>query len=73
MAFSENVRNARESEGLSQEKFAERIGVIQQMISKYENGTKLPSISTLADIADVLDCSTDYLLDREKFINGKEN
>lgn len=73
MAFSENVRKARESEGLSQEKFAERIGVTQQMISKYENGTKLPSISTLTDIADVLDCSTDYLLDREKFINGKEN
>lgn len=73
MAFSENVRKARESEGLSQEDFAERIGVTQQMISKYESGIKLPSISTLADIADVLDCSTDYLLDREKFINRKEN
>lgn len=74
MAFSENVRKARESEGLSQEKFAERIGVTQQMISKYESGTKLPSISTLADIADALDCSTDYLLDRStENKNRKEN
>ena len=73
MAFSENVRQAHEHEGLSQEEFAERIGVTQQMVSKYESGIKLPSLSTLSDIADVLNCSTDYLLDREKFINRKEN
>ena len=69
MAFSENVRQARKREGLSQEEFAERIGVTQQMVSKYESGIKLPSLSTLSDIADVLNCSVDGLLGREKFIN----
>ena len=69
MVFSENVRQARKREGLSQEEFAERIGVTQQMVSKYESGIKLPSLSTLSDIADVLNCSVDGLLGREKFIN----
>lgn len=73
MAFSENIREAREREGLSQEDFAELIGVTQQTVSKYESGIKLPSISTLSDIADVLKCSTDYLLDRENFINRNTN
>ncbi|MDE5854145.1 MAG: helix-turn-helix transcriptional regulator [Ruminococcus sp.] len=46
MAFSENVRQAHEREGLSQEEFAERIGVTQQMVSKYESGTKVLAVST---------------------------
>ena len=43
---SENVRQAHEREGLSQEEFAERIGVTQQMVSKYESGTKVLAVST---------------------------
>ena len=72
MAFSENVRQAREREGLSQEEFAEHIGVTQQMVSKYESGTKVPAVSTLVDIADVLNCSIDGLLDRH-FYNQSLN
>ena len=38
--------------GLSQENFAQRVGLKRQQISAYERGSTAPNITTLAEIAD---------------------
>lgn len=73
MGLSDNISELRTSKGVSQEELAEKVGVHQTFISHIEKGIKTPTVSMLVAIADELDCSTDYLLDREKFINRKEN
>ena len=65
-------KNARESRNMTQKELAGRVQVNSVNICYFENGYKIPSIATLVRIADVLDCSTDYLLDREKFIIRKD-
>lgn len=47
---------------LSQFELAERLGVSQQTISKYENGTREPDNNTLKLLSDFFGVSTDYLL-----------
>ncbi|MCM1225163.1 MAG: helix-turn-helix transcriptional regulator [Lachnospiraceae bacterium] len=73
MGLSNNIFELRTSKGVSQEELAEKVGVHQTFISHIEKGIKTPTVSMLVAIADELDCSTDYLLDRERFINRKEN
>lgn len=73
MPLGENLKNVRESRNMTQKELAGRVQVNSVNICYFENGYKIPSVATLVRIADVLNCSTDYLLDREKFINRKEN
>ena len=40
------------------------IGITQESISKYETGNAFPSKDVLIKLADYLNCSIDYLLDR---------
>jgi transcriptional regulator with XRE-family HTH domain len=56
---------ARTNKGLTMVELAEKVGVTQPMISRFEKGTKKPGVELLRDIADVLEVSIDYLLSRE--------
>ena len=58
----ERIKRLREKAGLSQRALAEKIGVSQQSINKYENHNIEPDIETLIRIADVFDTSVDYLV-----------
>lgn len=58
----ERIKQLREKAGLSQKALAERIGVSQQSINKYENHNIEPDIETLIRIADTFDTSVDYLI-----------
>lgn len=49
---------------LSQEELAERIGVSQKSISKYEQQTVRPSWEALIAMADLFNVTVDYLLGR---------
>lgn len=44
------IRSAREESGLSQRMLAERAGITQSTLSRFENGRRLPSIPTLRTI-----------------------
>ncbi len=59
-----NLRKIREKLNINQLKLAMDIGVSQESISKYENDTAFPSKEVLVKLADYLNCSIDYLLDR---------
>jgi transcriptional regulator with XRE-family HTH domain len=48
----------------TQEFVADLIGVARPTYTAYENGTKLPPVDTLNNIADTFDCDTDYLSGR---------
>ncbi len=54
----------RQEKSLTQKEVSERIGITKAMLSKYENGINIPRADVLADLADVLETSTDYLLCR---------
>ncbi len=53
------VRELRESHGLSQRELAERMQTTQSVIARLEAGGSKPSISTLERVADALGASVD--------------
>lgn len=66
MKFSDNLRNLRREKEYSQEYLAERLGVTRQTISKWENGTAMPDLKKLTEIAELFDTTMDKLLGTEK-------
>ena len=53
----------RRKKGLSQAEFAERMGVSQNTISQWESGARIPNAISLKKMAQILECSTDMLLE----------
>ena len=56
------IKQARERNSLTQETFAEKIGVTPQYISDLERAVVGISIPTLIKICMILGCSSDYIL-----------
>lgn len=56
------IRSARVRNKMTQEQLAEAIGVGTAHISHIETGNSVPSVQTLVDIINTLDCSADELL-----------
>ncbi len=61
-SFEEKLRNLREDAGMTQEELADEIGVVEQTISAYESGQRLPRKSTMRKITDLFGISEDYLM-----------
>jgi transcriptional regulator with XRE-family HTH domain len=60
-ALGSNVRLQRESNGLTQEKLAERAGLDPTYISGIERGIRNPGIKNVARIAEALGLTTSQL------------
>lgn len=54
MRIGEYIKYKRQALGYSQKQFADRLGISKQAVSKWENGTALPDIMTIPDIACIL-------------------
>lgn len=69
---SEVLKRAREDKGYSQEELAQAIFTTRQSISNWENGKKIPTLENVKRISEVLDITTDELIEinaeKEKFI-----
>ena len=63
MTTSEKLQLIRRREGLTQEQFAEKVGVTRQALSKWENGESLPDAVNLLSISRLFGVSIDRLLD----------
>lgn len=63
--FGEKVAEKRKNLGMTQLEFADRMSVTRQTVSRWESGTVLPDIEKIADIAQILGVSCDYLLKKE--------
>lgn len=57
------IAELRKERNLSQSELAEKIGVSQQTISKYEKGIREPDISTLLSLSKIFNVSIDFLLE----------
>ncbi|WP_419893231.1 helix-turn-helix domain-containing protein [Oceanobacillus kimchii] len=62
--FNERLKYIRKKRGLSQEGLAKKLNTTKGTVSNYENKYSSPSNETLAEIANVLNVTTDYLLGR---------
>ena len=56
------LRELRKSRGISQVKLAMDLNMAQNTVSRYETGTREPSIAELIKIADYFHVSVDYLI-----------
>ena len=67
------IAKKRKDAGLTQTEFAEKLSVTRQTVSRWEAGTVMPDIDKIADIAQILGVSCDYLLkdDADEAVRGK--
>lgn len=59
-----NLRKLRKEKGLSQIAVQMQTGIEQALISKYENGERVPPTETLMQLADFYGVSMDYIIGR---------
>lgn len=62
--LSKRLKTLREEKGLTQQQLADVVNLSQQTIGHYEVGRANPDTITLQKLADILDCTVDYLLGR---------
>lgn len=72
LRISENIKNLRKDKNISQETFAEILGVTCQSVSRWENEICYPDIELIPIIADYFNVSVDYLLGVDKTLEEKE-
>lgn len=60
----DNLKRYRKEKGITQIRLSIEAEVTQETISAYESGKAMPSAETLIKMADFLDVSIDYLLER---------
>jgi len=54
-----HIRKCREKLGLTQQELANKVGLSQETISQYENGTRTPNVNVAKKIAKALGESLD--------------
>lgn len=65
------IRSLRQSRGLTQQEFADKIGVQRQHISMYEKGRMAPQVNTLLRIIDAFKLPGDYFFAKQMSHSGK--
>lgn len=58
----DNLKEIRKRKKLTQVRLSIDMEVSQELISQYERGISLPTISNLIKLSKIFNCSTDYLL-----------
>ena len=64
--LSENIKTLRKARGLSQQELAERLHVVRQTVSKWEQGLSVPDAAMLVQLAECLEVSVEELLGTPK-------
>ena len=64
-SFEERLKSLRKSQGWSQDVLADKLGTTRSCIGNYEQGTRMPDIETLEQIADFFNVDMPYLLGRQ--------
>jgi transcriptional regulator with XRE-family HTH domain len=62
MSIANNIKHLRKQLGDTQEQFAQKVGIKRSLVGAYEEGRAEPRLQTLSKIAEVLDVSTDQLI-----------
>lgn len=62
LTIGENIRSFRKKNDLTQEAFANQLGVTYQSVSRWENGTTYPDLELLPAISEALSVTVGELL-----------
>ena len=62
MSCSDNIQFLRKRKGLTQEQFAEALGVTRQSVSKWESGQSYPEMEKLLQMCDLFGCDLETLV-----------
>lgn len=62
MSFAQNLQQIRTKNGLTQEQFAEEMGVTRQSVSKWESGASFPEMETILKICERYQVGLDELM-----------
>lgn len=65
LKLNDNICFYRKKQGLTQEELAQRLGVTNQSVSKWESAQCCPDISLIPKLADIFEISIDELFDNE--------
>lgn len=63
MKTGEKIAKLRKDKNISQEALADMLGLSRQSVSKWENGSALPTMENLSRLAKIFDVPVSYLLD----------
>ena len=69
--LGQRIKEERINKGLGQKELAEKIGKSVGNISGYETSDRMPPADILCDMANIFECTTDYLLGRTDYRTGK--
>lgn len=62
MNIAGRIQNLRKAKGMSQEEFADKIGVSRQAVSKWESNQSTPDLDKIITISEYFDVTTDFIL-----------
>ena len=62
MIINESLKNIRLDNNLTQDDFAEKLGVTRQTVSSWENGRSYPDIENTVKISEIFNISLDDML-----------
>ena len=62
-----NLKDIRTRKGLTQSEVASALGISAVVYSRYETGTRQPSVDTIVQLANIFGVTVDYLLGRQEF------
>ncbi|WP_206458789.1 helix-turn-helix transcriptional regulator [Anaerovorax sp. IOR16] len=63
--FAEKISKLRKNKGMTQQELAEKLGVTNKAVSRWETGEGYPEVTLLAPLADSLGVTVDYLFKTE--------
>ena len=61
LKFGERIKRIRATQKLTQQAFADKVGVSKATVNSWENNGKFPAVDTAAKIADAFGVSLDWL------------
>ena len=73
MTLGQRIKKARTDANLTQKTLADELNVTFQTVSKWENDTTEPDLSTLRALAKLLGCKIEYLISDDEEAEAKES
>lgn len=64
--FSSFIAELRKEQGLTQKELADRVGVSDKAVSRWENGKNYPDIEIMQSLGEIFKVSVSELLQRER-------
>ena len=66
--FSKRIKELRKSAGLTQQQLGDKLNVTKGSICCYENGTRMASVETLIQMANIFRVDLDYLIGTDDYL-----